>query len=296
MAGTSGAPHGGSPGSGAPTEPGESAPVGSLAGRVALITGAGSGLGRATAITMASRGARIVACDLSAAGLEATLALLPGSGHLPVTGDIARQNEVDAVVAAALADAGTSGIDILVNSAGIAEGAGDTFEHSLEHWQKIIDVNLTGSYLMCQAVARAMRDSGRGGVILNLSSIAGVIGLPRRTAYSASKGAVSMMTRVLAAEWARYGIRVNAVAPGYIRTPLTEKLAAEGRLDVAAILRRSPTGAMGTAQDVADALAFLASDQATFITGAILPVDGAYTAYGAPEDAYPAELLGAPDA
>jgi NAD(P)-dependent dehydrogenase (short-subunit alcohol dehydrogenase family) len=263
---------------------------------VALITGAGSGLGRATAITMASRGARIVACDLSAAGLEATLALLPGSGHLPVTGDIARQNEVDAVVAAALADAGTSGIDILVNSAGIAEGAGDTFEHSLEHWQKIIDVNLTGSYLMCQAVARAMRDSGRGGVILNLSSIAGVIGLPRRTAYSASKGAVSMMTRVLAAEWARYGIRVNAVAPGYIRTPLTEKLAAEGRLDVAAILRRSPTGAMGTAQDVADALAFLASDQATFITGAILPVDGAYTAYGAPEDAYPAELLGAPDA
>ena len=132
--------------------------------------------------------------------------------------------------------------------------------------------------------------SRRSGVILNLSSIAGVIGLPRRTAYSASKAAVTMITRVLASEWAPFGIRVNAVAPGYIHTPLTEKLVAEGRLDMAAIIRRSPTGTMGSSQDVADALAFLASDQATFISGVVLPVDGAYTAYGAPEDAYPGAL------
>ena len=261
--------------------------VGDLSGRVALITGAGSGLGRATAVLLAERGARIVSVDLVADSAEATLGLLVGDGHHAHSVDVARQESVDAVVAAALAAFGR--IDVLVNSAGIAEGRGATLDHDIGHWQRIVDVNLTGSYLMCQAVARSMRDTG-GGVILNLSSIAGVIGLPRRTAYSATKGAVSMMTKVLASEWAPYGIRVNAVAPGYIRTPLTEKLMADGRLDVEAILRRSPTGAMGTADDVAEALAFLASDQARFITGVVLPVDGAYTAYGAPEDAYPGGL------
>lgn len=264
-------------------------PVGRLDGRVAVITGAGSGLGRATAVLLAQRGARIVAVDLVPEAATATLALLDGADHLALDGDVARQASVDAVVAAVTAR--HSRIDVLVNSAGIAEGMGATLDRDLAHWQRIIDVNLTGSYLMCRSAASAMRESG-GGVILNLSSIAGVIGLPRRTAYSASKGAVSMMTKVLASEWAPYGIRVNAVAPGYIRTPLTERLMAEGRLDVDAILRRSPTGAMGAAEDVAEALAFLASDQARFITGVVLPVDGAYTVYGAPEDAYPG-LLGA---
>lgn len=256
--------------------------IGSLAGRVALITGAGSGLGRATAVLMARRGARVACADLSADALAATRELLVGAGHQEIVGDVSQQESVDSLVARVLEQ--HQRIDVLVNSAGIAEGANETLDQTLEHWQRVIDVNLTGSYLMCQAVARTMRET-HGGVILNLSSIAGVIGLPRRTAYSASKGAVSMMTRVLASEWASYGIRVNAVAPGYIRTPLTEQLIAEGRIDVEAIIRRSPTGSMGTSDDVAQALAFLASDQAQFITGVVLPVDGAYTAYGAPEDA-----------
>jgi NAD(P)-dependent dehydrogenase (short-subunit alcohol dehydrogenase family) len=263
------------------------AAVGSLEGKVALVTGAGSGLGRATAELLARRGARIAGVDLAPDAAEATLALLEGEGHLALGGDVSQQESVDTAVAAVVGRLGR--LDVVVNSAGIAEGKGATLDHDLAHWQRIIDVNLTGSYLVCQAAARRMRDSG-GGVILNLSSIAGVIGLPRRTAYSASKGAVSMMTRVLASEWAPYGIRVNAVAPGYIRTPLTDRLMAEGRLDEQAILRRSPTGAMGTSDDVAEALAFLASDQARFITGVVLPVDGAYTVYGAPEDAYPGVL------
>ncbi|MER3391202.1 MAG: SDR family NAD(P)-dependent oxidoreductase [Microcella pacifica] len=261
--------------------------LGDLSGRVALITGAGSGLGRATAILLAQRGARIISVDLMFDSAAATLKLLVGDGHGAWCADVARQKSVDEVVEVALEKFGR--IDVLINSAGIAEGMGATLDRDLSHWQRIIDVNLTGSFLMCQAVARSMRDSG-GGVILNLSSIAGVIGLPRRTAYSASKGAVSMMTKVLAAEWAPYRIRVNAVAPGYIHTPLTEKLMDEGRLDMDAIMRRSPTGEMGTAGDVAEALAFLASDQARFITGVVLPVDGAYTVYGAPEDAYPGVL------
>jgi NAD(P)-dependent dehydrogenase (short-subunit alcohol dehydrogenase family) len=266
-------------------------PVGSLAGRVALITGGGSGLGRATAVLLARRGARVVCVDLASDAAAETVALLDGEGHLALRGDVARQDSVHEVTAAVLHR--FDRIDVLVNSAGIAEGKAATLDQDLAHWQRIIDVNLTGSYLMCQAVARTMRESG-GGVVLNLSSIAGVIGLPRRTAYSASKGAVSMMTRVLASEWAPYGIRVNAVAPGYIRTAMTERLMAEGRLDLDAIIRRSPTGTLGTAEDVAEALAFLASDQARFITGVVLPVDGAYTVYGAPEDAYPG-VLGAAD-
>jgi NAD(P)-dependent dehydrogenase (short-subunit alcohol dehydrogenase family) len=257
--------------------------IGSLAGRVALITGAGSGLGRATAQTMAARGARIIGCDLAAGALDATTESLAGDGHHSLTADVSKPGAVDALIAEALSRAGR--LDILVNSAGIAEGSGATIDHTAEHWQRIIDVNLTGTYLMCQAVARAMQCSG-GGIILNISSIAGVVGLPRRTAYSASKAAVTMMTRVLASEWAVDGIRVNAVAPGYIRTPLTERLIAEGRVDLDAIQRRSPTGSMGTPQHVADALAFLASDEAVFITGAVLPVDGGYMAYGAPEDAF----------
>ncbi|WP_104133887.1 MULTISPECIES: SDR family NAD(P)-dependent oxidoreductase [unclassified Cryobacterium] len=261
-------------------------PVGSLAERVVVITGAGSGLGRAAAELFAGRGAHIVAVDLAVDSASGTIDGLLGEGHLALQVDVSLQPSVDALTAAVLARFGR--IDVLVNSAGIAEGRAPTLEQDLEHWQRIIDVNLTGSYLMCQATARIMRETG-GGVILNLSSIAGVIGLPRRTAYSASKGGVSMLTRVLASEWAPYGIRVNAVAPGYIHTAMTEKLMAEGRLDVDAIVRRSPTGEMGTATDVAEALAFLASDQARFITGVVLPVDGAYTAYGAPEDAFPGD-------
>lgn len=257
-------------------------PPWSLAGRVAVITGAGSGLGRATAMLFAVRGARVAAVDVVEQRAAETVADLTGAGHFALAADVASEPSVDAAIAEAVSAAGS--VDVLVNSAGIAEGAGSTLDHDLEHWRRIIDVNQTGTFLTCRAAARAMR-SGRGGVILNLSSIAGVIGLPRRTAYSASKAAVTMMTRVLASEWARDGIRVNAVAPGYIRTPLTDALIAEGRLDIASILRRSPTGAMGTPADVAEALAFLASDQARFITGVVLPVDGGFTSYGAPEDA-----------
>jgi NAD(P)-dependent dehydrogenase (short-subunit alcohol dehydrogenase family) len=129
----------------------------------------------------------------------------------------------------------------------------------------------------------------RSGVILNLNSIAGVLGLPVRTAYSAAKAGIGMLTRVLGCEWGPYNVRVNAIAPGYILTPLTEKLIADGKIDEKRIRRRTPMGALGSAQDIAEAMLFLASDQARFITAVTLPVDGGYCAWGAPSDAFPLE-------
>ncbi|GGI42624.1 hypothetical protein GCM10010988_39970 [Cnuibacter physcomitrellae] len=256
--------------------------MGSLRDRIALVTGGGSGLGRATCELFARRGASVVSGDLDGSAAAETIRLLAGDSHLALEIDVTDEGSIDSALSTVLGRYGR--IDILVNSAGLGEGRSDTLVKGTPHWQRIIDVNLTGTYLACRGAAARMRHSG--GVILNISSIAGVIGLPRRTAYSASKAAVTMMTRVLASEWASMGVRVNAVAPGYIRTPMTDELAAQGRLNLDVVTRRTPAGTMGTPVDVAEALAFLASDQARFITGAVLPVDGGYMAYGAPEDAW----------
>ena len=262
-----------------------------LAGRVALITGAGSGLGLATARAFAAEGASIVINDLRQDAAQAAAAALrvdfPGADHLAFGGDVSDEAAVKAMVAAI--EAVTGRIDILVNNAGMPDSFTPTVDQPLSHWQRLIDVHLTGTYLVSKTVAPGMIARGEGGVILNLNSIAGVIGLPVRTAYSAAKAGIGMLTRVLGCEWGPHRIRVNAVAPGYMLTPLTEKLIAEGKIDEKRIRRRTPMGTMGTAEDIAQAMLFLASDRARFITGTTLPVDGGYMAWGAPSDAFPLE-------
>lgn len=253
-----------------------------LQGRVALITGAGSGLGLATAQVFAREGARVIINDIRPEAAQDAAASL-GPGHLAIGGDVADEASVTAMVAWAQAQCGR--IDILVNNAGVPDSFVPTVDQPLAHWQRLIDIHLTGTYLVSKTVAPGMIAQGSG-VILNLNSIAGVLGLPVRTAYSAAKAGIGMLTRVLGCEWAPHGIRVNAVAPGYMRTPLSEKLIAEGKIDENRIRRRTPMGRMGTAGDIAEAMLFLASDRAKFITAVTLPVDGGYCAFGAPSDAY----------
>jgi NAD(P)-dependent dehydrogenase (short-subunit alcohol dehydrogenase family) len=257
----------------------------SFHGKIVLITGAASGLGLAAARRFAEGGARVVINDLRAEQATAAAATL-GPRHLGVGGDVSSEADVAAFVARALELEGR--IDVLVNNAGVPDTVTPTLDQTLDHWRHLIDVHLTGAYAVSRAVAPHMIAAG-GGVIINLSSIGGVVGLPRRTAYSAAKAGVGMLTRVLGCEWGPKGVRVNAVAPGYILTPMLQGLMDAGKVDATTILRRTPMGRLGTAEHVADAIAFLASPLAEFITGVTLNVDGGYMAYGAPSDAFDLE-------
>lgn len=257
-----------------------------LEGKIALVTGAGSGLGLATSQAFAREGAKVMINDLREETAKAAAASL-GEGHGAVGGDVSKEADVDAMVAATLERFGR--IDILVNNAGVPDNFVATVDQPLAHWQRLIDIHLTGTYLVSQRVAPHMIAQGMGAMV-NLSSIAGVVGLPVRTAYSAAKAGISMLTRVLGCEWAPHGIRVNAVAPGYILTPMTEPLIKEGRIDADRLRRRTPMGRLGRPEDIAEAILFLSSDRSRFVTGITMPVDGGYCAWGAASDAYPGEL------
>ena len=240
-----------------------------------LITGGAAGLGFAMAEAFASQGCRVALLDIDRGGLDHALQALP-AGAVGYCGSVA---DPDAVGAAfTRMDEVFGGIDILVNNAGIAMNV-PTLELGLQDWRKTLDVNLTGTFLCCQAAARRMVPQ-RSGVILNLSSMYGVVAAPDRLAYCATKSAVAMMAKGLAIEWAEHGVRVNALAPGYVKTALVEKLVEASRLDEGAVSGRTPLGRLGTTEEVADLAVFLASDKARYITGQVVGVDGGWTAYG----------------
>jgi NAD(P)-dependent dehydrogenase (short-subunit alcohol dehydrogenase family) len=254
-----------------------------LENRIALVTGGASGLGLATATAFVREGATVVINDLRLDAAKDAAAAL-GDKHFAVGGDVSSEEAVNAMVKETLDRFGR--IDILVNNAGMPDNFTPTVDQTLDHWQRLIDVHLTGTYLMSKTVAPSMI-AQKSGVILNLNSIAGLMGLPVRTAYSAAKAGIGMLTQVLGCEWGPHNVRVNAVAPGYMMTPLTEKLIAEGKIDENRIRRRTPMGKMGGSDDIAEAMVFLASDKAKFITAITLPVDGGYCSWGAPSDAFP---------
>jgi NAD(P)-dependent dehydrogenase (short-subunit alcohol dehydrogenase family) len=258
-----------------------------LAGKTALITGAGSGLGLATARAFAREGATVMINDIRPDAAAAAASEI-GPDHRGTGGDVSKEADVTRMVDETLKAFGR--IDILVNNAGVADSFVPTVDQPLSHWQRLIDIHLTGTYLVSKTVAPGMI-ARKSGAMINLNSIAGVIGLPVRTAYSAAKAGIGMMTRVLACEWGPHQVRVNAIAPGYIMTPLTQGLIDAGRIDPVRIRRRTPMGKLGSPEDIAEAMVFLASDRAKFITGITVPVDGGYCSWGAPSDAFPDEMM-----
>jgi meso-butanediol dehydrogenase/(S,S)-butanediol dehydrogenase/diacetyl reductase len=238
--------------------------------RVALVTGGGSGVGRATVELLLERGAHVAAIDRNADAL----ASLP-TEVLTRSADILDAEAVTSFVAEVAERWGP--VDLLVNNAG-AELTASALDTSRPDWERVIGVNLTGTLQISQAVIPAMQARGRG-TIVNVSSISGLLGWPLSAAYCAAKGGVIQLTRQMAVDLGRSGVRVNAVAPGTTLTPMIERLfadmAPEARAEIA---ERHPIGRFAQPVEIARAILFLGSDAASFITGTVLPVDGGYTA------------------
>ena len=245
-----------------------------LMGKVALVTGGASGIGRATALRMAEEGAKLLVADRDGEGAERTAAAIIQAGGQArgVAADVTDEAQVAAMVQAALDVFGR--LDCAFNNAGVAPAEAQPLaEITAEEWARVIGVNLTGVFLCMKHEVAAMAATG-GGSIVNTASIAGRIALPRAGAYVAAKHGVIGLTRVGALDHARDGVRVNAVCPGYVETPLASR-GIERRRE--AILARVPLGRIGTVEEIAEAVVWLCSDRAGFVTGEALGVDGGHT-------------------
>lgn len=247
-------------------------------GRVALVTGASRGLGRDIALELAAAGAQVACVATRAENAGATVEAIRAAGGTaqPFGCRVERAAEVSGLFEAV--DEAFGRIDVLVNNAGISE-PGPTLSLSEESFDAHMDVNVKSVFLCAQAAARRMKAQG-GGAIVNIGSILGRNAFPATLGYCVSKAAVDHMTRVLAIEWARYGIRVNCVAPGYVRTELVERLEAEGKLAIADLERRTPLRRLGTGTEIAKAVCYVAGDDAAFMTGEVLVLDGGWSAFG----------------
>jgi NAD(P)-dependent dehydrogenase (short-subunit alcohol dehydrogenase family) len=243
--------------------------MGLLDGKVAVITGAGSGMARASTKVFVREGARVVAADIS--GKEKDTALEVGSAVIPFHCDVTRESDVEALMARAVQEFGR--IDAVLNVAGIGAGSliGDV---SMEDYDKVMDVDLRGVLLGMKHGIRAMLKTG-GGVILNWSSIGGLNASPGTGVYSAAKAGVIAATKAAAVDYGSKGIRANALCPGLI---LTEIMGASGAQHFPAMLKKAALGRAGQPMEVAEVAAFLASDRASFVSGAIIPVDGGWSA------------------
>lgn len=248
-----------------------------LKGKTALITGAGSGIGQAIAHAFAKEGADIAVNDIDTAGAERTCGYIRDQFKreaVPLIADISKAKSVDGMVAETMQAFGR--IDILVNNAGILDQVKTpTIDQSIGTWDRVIRVHLKGCYLCCRRVGRQMVKQNSGS-ILSIASIHGISPMTLRTAYGPAKAGIVNLTKMLAAEWAPSGIRVNALAPGYVYTALAEKGVRAGYVVLEELIKQVPLGRMGQPEEIAKAALFLVSDDAAYITGVTLPVDGGW--------------------
>lgn len=249
-----------------------------LEGKVALVTGAARGIGRSIALLFAKEGARLILDDILEDKIHEVAEEIRGLGReaLPIKADVSLSDQVAFMVSKAMER--FNRIDVLVNNAGVSEtGPAEDFkEHS---WDNVLGTDLKGVFLCSQVVGREMIKK-RQGSIVNISSIAGFDALPGRVGYCSAKSAVIMLTKVLAIEWAKHNIRVNAVAPGYVRTRMIEEMMELGILDEKKITQRTPMQRICHPDEIARIVLMLSSEESSYITGATISVDGGWVAYG----------------
>lgn len=251
-----------------------STPVAALSGTV-LITGGGGGIGAATARELSEQGVRVVILDRSLEAAETCTASLHGQGHVAAAVDVCDRDAVYGLVQKLVQEGHE--ISGLVNCAGtITRGAAEQFD--VEAWRKELDIHLTGSMLISQAAFDEL--AARNGSIVNLASVGAILGLYGRLAYSTAKAGILGLTRTLASEWGRAGVRVNAVAPGYVMTPMVESGLKNGTLDQSKLVDRIPLGRLAEPEEIASAIVFLLSKRASYFNGSVLCADGGLTIDG----------------
>ena len=250
-----------------------------LDGKTALVTGGGSGIGRATSLAYALEGARVVVADVNVEGGEETVQLIKEAGGeaILVHADVAKPEDTQAMVAQAVEAFGS--LDCAFNNAGISGGTDRrlTADYLEEDWDRVVGINLKGVWLCMKAEIPQMLKQG-GGAIVNTASVAGLVAITGTVAYIAAKHGVTGLTKAAALEYAKSGIRVNSVCPGYIQTPMVQGIFVENEGFEERVASRHPIGRLGEPSEIAAAVIWLSSDAASFVTGHNMPVDGGYVA------------------